>query len=132
MKLKIKECRALNVQSTPTEEGVTHVLLPAGLLTPLIAEKLRVKEGRYSDEGVPRHYASYPSPSISIDGADVQLGGTDLRAKLIHKFSVSQPKSGGENDISLEVRCRYALRWLRAVIPERGGERDQIEGSGWV
>jgi len=65
-----------------------------------------VREGCYNEEGVPRRYDSFPAPAVRVDGADVQIGNHDARAKLIHKFKVIQPKTGGDNDITLEVRFR--------------------------
>lgn len=106
MKLKVKGTYILSLTKYPGEEQPTQVLLVAGILTPPIAEKLKVREGCYTDEGVPRHYDSYPSPAVRINGADVFIGERDYRANLIHKFKVAQPKNGGETDTSLEVRFR--------------------------
>lgn len=106
MKLKVKGTYILSLTKYPGEEQPTQVLLVAGILTPPIAEKLKVREGCYTDEGVPRHYDSYPSPAVRINGADVFIGEKDYRANLIHKFKVAQPKNGGETDTSLEVRFR--------------------------
>ncbi len=105
MKLKLKDARIIQLTKYPGEENTTQVLVLAGLLTPPIAEKLKVREC-YDEKGVPRHWDSYPSPGVRIQGADVLLGDTSARSNLIHKFKIAQPKSGGDNDVSLELRMR--------------------------
>lgn len=106
MKLRMKDTRAISLTKYPGEDACTQVLLVAGLLTPQLAEKLGVKEGTFNEDGVPRHYETFPSPDLRIEGADVSLGDTSFRCKMIHKFKVKQPKTGGDTDISLELHMR--------------------------
>lgn len=106
MKLTIKETKVSSLTKYPGEEACTQVLHVAGLLTPRIAERLKIMEGCFTDEGVPRHLDCFPAPSITIDGADVACGETDFRATKVWKFRVKQPKSGGDNDVSLELSMR--------------------------
>ncbi len=106
MKLKLKAARCISLTKYPGEEYTTQVLIAACPLTPPIAEKLRCREACYTEEGVPRTFDVYPSPHVRIEGADVLLGETSARANLIHKFKIVQPKTGGENDTSLELRLR--------------------------
>ena len=122
MKLKLKAARAVSLTKSPGEEACTQVLLASALLTPPIAEKLRIKEGCYTEEGVPRHLDGFPCPSITIDGADVQLDDYLCRETKIHKFRVKQPKTGGDNDVSLELTLRIhfegkvpLFKWLEDV-----------------
>jgi len=106
MKLKIKGTYMVSLTKYPGEQESTQVMVLAGILTPPVAEKLRIREGCSNEEGVPRHYESCPSPSVRIAGADVMIGDTQYRATLLHKFKISQPKTGGEADTSLEIRFR--------------------------
>lgn len=106
MKLKIKDTYILSLIKYPGAQQPTQVLLVAGILTPGIAERLKIREGCFNEEGVPRHYATFPSSTIRIDGADVVIGVKTFRSTLVHRFHVKQPKSGNEHDVSLEVTCR--------------------------
>ncbi len=106
MKLKLKAARCISLTKYPGEEYTTQVLVLATLLTPPIAEKLRCREACYTEEGVPRTFDAYPSPHVRIEGADILLGDTSARANLVHKFKIAQPKTGGDNDTSLELRMR--------------------------
>lgn len=122
MKLKLKASRAISLTKYPGEETTTQVLVVSALLTPPVAEALRIREGCYNEEGVPRRLDVFPSPHVRIEGADVGLGGTSFEATLIHKFKVAQPKTGGDQDTSLEVRLRLHFdgkaplsKWLDTV-----------------
>src|ERR1039457_4221308 len=106
MKLKLKAAQAVSLTKYPGEEATTQVLLVSALLTPPVAERLKCREACYTKEGVPRHFDAYPSPSVHIKGADVLLGKSSFRANLIHKFKISQPKTGGDTDTSLELKLR--------------------------
>lgn len=124
MKLKIKETKAVSLAQYPGEEECTQVLLVSGLLTPAIADKLRIKDGCFNEEGIPRRYASYPSPLITVDGADVQLGDTNFHAKMLHKFKITQPKTGGDNDVSLEVSFRIHFAWSEPISAWLGNQKE--------
>ena len=106
MKLKLKEAKILKLTKYPGENGTTQVLEVAANLTPPLAEQFRCREACYTDEGVPRHFEAYPSPALRINGGDVVLGDLTARAKLIHKFKIVQPKTGGNNDVTLDVHVR--------------------------
>jgi hypothetical protein len=109
MKLRIKGTYIRDLTQRPKEVEVNQVLHLAGILSPQVAEKLKIREGCFNDEGVPRQYESFPSPKLVIDGADVTIGGNQYRSTLVHKFKIAQPKNGGESDVSLEVsfRCHF-------------------------
>ena len=105
MKLRIKGTHAIELAMYPGDDtGPTQVLVVSGIFSPPLAEKLGIREGCYNEEGIPHHYASFPTPMLRIDGADVQLGDRDFRSTLIHKFKISQEGSG--NDVSLTVKFR--------------------------
>jgi hypothetical protein len=103
LKIKVKDVQNVKLTTYPGDGGTTQVLEVLGHLTPAIATKLGIREGCYNDEGIPRNYETFPSSSLSIDGAEITLGEKDFRATLLHKFKAKVPKSKKQQGVALEV-----------------------------
>lgn len=108
MKLTIKGCKVNNLTLYPKAvEGkpTNMVLVIQGLLTPQLADDLDIG-GCYSDNGIPQHWGSFPSPTLQIEDAGICLNGDVFRPRLITKLKVTQAADGGDNDVSLTLTLR--------------------------
>lgn len=117
MRFKMKEVQVVALHVYPGEDASTQVLEVCGLLTPANANKLQIREACYTEEGIPRNFDGFPSPSLRIDGADIIMEDKEFRSTLIHKLKVVKPKSKKQQGVTLELTMRIHFGGKEPVKP---------------